>query len=93
MYKERHLDDTDVLEAVGVSSENEAKRMKGILGISRRLPKSAPPTGVPEQSKPAQQGEGEGLIQTPERFESGTKHTYRPNGGQEGEVGLSWNQG
>ena len=61
MYKERHLDDTDDLEAVGVSSENEAKRMKGVLGISRRLPESAPPTSVPEQLKPGKQGEGEGF--------------------------------
>ena len=67
MYKERHLDDTDVLEAVGVRSEDEAKRMKGVLGISRRLPKSAPPTSVPEQSKPAKQGEGEGFIRVPKR--------------------------
>ena len=67
MYKERHPDDTDDLEAVGVSSENEAKRMKGVLGISRRLPKSAPPTSVPEQSKPAKQGEGEGFIRVPKR--------------------------
>ena len=74
MYKERHLDDTDILEAVGVSSENETKRMKGVLGISRRLPKSAPPTGVPEQSKPAQQGEGEGFIQVPKRDLNGAQN-------------------
>ena len=61
MYKERHLDDTDDLEVVGVSSENEAKRMKGVWGISRRLPESASHTSVPEQSKPAKQGEGEGF--------------------------------
>ena len=67
MYKERHPDDTDVLEAVGVRSEDEAKRMKGVLWISRRLPKYAPPTSVPEQSKPAKQGEGEGFIRVPKR--------------------------
>ena len=44
-----------------MSAEDEAKRIEGILGISRRLPESAPPTSVPEQSKPAKQGDGEGF--------------------------------
>lgn len=41
--------------------------MKGVLEISKRLPKSVPPTSVPEWSKPAQQGEGEGFIRVPKR--------------------------
>ena len=43
------------------------KEWRGFLGISRRLPKSAPPTSVPEQSKPAKRGEGEGFIRVPKR--------------------------
>ena len=44
LYKSRHPDDTDDPEAVGLSSEDEAEDMGEVLGVSRRLPKPAPPS-------------------------------------------------
>ena len=45
MYKSRHPDDMDDLDAVGMSSEDEAEGMGDILGVSRRLNK--PPSAEP----------------------------------------------
>ena len=42
MYKSRHPKDTDDLDTVGMSSEDEAEGMGDILGVSRRLNKSPP---------------------------------------------------
>ena len=66
-YKERHPNDTDDPGAVGVSSEDEAVDMEEVLGISRRLQKSAPSPAEPSIAKsgpatPAEPEE-EGIIQ------------------------------
>ena len=50
-YKERHPDDTDDPEAVGVSSEDEVDGMEEVLGISRRLQKLAPSLAEPSTTK------------------------------------------
>ena len=50
-YKERHPDDTDDPEAVGVSSEDEVEGMEEVLGISRRLQKPAPSPAEPSTTK------------------------------------------
>ena len=54
-YKSRHPDDTDDLDVVSVSSEDEAEGMGDILGVSRRLNK--PPSALEE----------EGMIKVPKK--------------------------
>ena len=49
IYKSRHPDDTDDPEAVGLSSEDKAEDLGEVLGVSRRLPKPAPPSPSPRQ--------------------------------------------
>ena len=52
IYKSRHPDDTDDAKAVGLSSEDEAEDMGEVLGVSRWLPKPAPPSSSPRQHEP-----------------------------------------
>ena len=73
VYKSRHPDDTDDPDGVGVSSEDEAEGMEGILGISRRLSRplpseSSPPEhpAPPAPKKPAPAVE-EGFIKVPKK--------------------------
>ena len=46
-YKNRHLDDTDEPQDVGLSSDDEATGLKEQLGISRRITLSRPSPGGP----------------------------------------------
>ena len=46
-YKNRHLDDTDEPQDVGLSSDDEATGLKEQLGISRRITLSRPSLGGP----------------------------------------------
>ena len=64
VYKSRHPDDTDDLDAVGMSSEDEAEGMGDILGVSRRLNKP-PPAGPLLPEPPVL--EEEGLIKVPKK--------------------------
>ena len=64
VYKSRHPDDTDDPDAVGMSSEDEAKGMGDILGISRRLIK--PPSAEPLPPEPPVLEE-EGMIKVPKK--------------------------
>ena len=52
IYKSRHPDDTDDPEAVSLSSEDEAEDMGEVLGVSRQLPKPAPPSSSLRQHEP-----------------------------------------
>ena len=63
IYKERHLNDTDDPEAVGVSSEDEAEGMEDVLGITRKIQKPVPPPAEPstEGTVPSTSGK-EGII-------------------------------
>ena len=63
-YKSHHPDDTDDLDVVGVSSEDEAEGMGDILGVSRRLNK--PPSAGPSLPEPPALEE-EGMIKVPKR--------------------------
>ena len=64
MYKSHHPDNTDDLDVVGVSSEDEAEGMEDILGVSRRLNKP-PPAGPSPHKPPAP--EEEGMIKVPKK--------------------------
>ena len=64
VYKSQHPDDMVDLDAVGVSSEDEAEGMGDILGVSRRLNK--PPSAGPSPPEtPAL--EEEGMIEVPKK--------------------------
>ena len=64
VYKSQHPDDTEDLDAVGMSSEDEAEGMGDILGISRRLNK--PPSAEPLPPEPPVLEE-EGMIKVPKK--------------------------
>ena len=49
LYKSHHPDDTDDLDTVGVSSEDEAEGMEDILGVLRRLNKPSPTKPLPPE--------------------------------------------
>ena len=49
IYKSRHPDDTDDPEAISLCSEDEAEDLEEVLGVSRQLPKPAPPSPSPRQ--------------------------------------------
>ena len=49
IYKSRHPDDMDDPEAISLSSEDEAEDLEEVLGVSRRIPKPAPPSPSPRQ--------------------------------------------
>ena len=73
VYKSRHPEDTDDPDDVGVSSEDEAEGMEGILGISRRLSRPPPsessppePSAPPAPGKPAPEVE-EGFRKVPKK--------------------------
>ena len=73
VYKSHHPDDTDDPDDVGVSSEDEAEGMEGILGISRKLSRpppseSSPPElpAPPAPKKPAPEVK-EGFIKVPKK--------------------------
>ena len=66
-YKSRHPEDTDDPDAVGASSEDEAKDLEDILGVSRKL--SRPPTAEPsppESAVPVPEVEA-GFIKVPKK--------------------------
>ena len=65
MYKSHHPDDTDDLDVVSVSSEDEAEGMEDILGVSRRLNK--PPPAGPSPPEPPALEEEEGMIKVPKK--------------------------
>ena len=73
IYKSRHPEDTDYPDDVGVSSEDEAEGMEGILGVSRRLSRPPPsesfppePSAPPAPGKPAPEVK-EGFIKVPKK--------------------------
>ena len=47
MYKNRHPDDTDEPQDVGLSSDDEATGLKEQIGIARRITLSRPSQGRP----------------------------------------------
>ena len=64
LYKSRRLDDIDDPDTVGVSSEDEAEGMEGILGVSRRFKKPSPTEPLsPELAVP----EEEEMIRVPKK--------------------------
>ena len=62
MYKAWHPDDTDDLDAVGGSSEDEAEGMEEVLGISRHLQRPAEPEPSPASPTPPSAPTKEGVI-------------------------------
>ena len=62
MYKAQHPDDTDNLEAVGGSSEDEAEGMEEVLGISWHLQRPAGPEPSPASPSPTSAPTEEGII-------------------------------
>ena len=68
VFKSHHPDDTNDLDAVGVSSNDEAEEMEDILGISRRLNKPPPSGPSPSEppAPPAPEVEG-GFIKVPKK--------------------------
>ena len=62
MYKAWHPDDTDDLEAISRSSEDEAEGMEEVLGISRCLQRPAGPEPSPAPPSPPSAPTEEGII-------------------------------
>ena len=62
MYKARHPDDTNDLEAIGGSSEDEAEEMEEVLGISRHLQRPVEPEPSPALPSPPSAPTEEGII-------------------------------
>ena len=68
-YKSCHPGDTDDLDAVGGSSEDEAEGLEEILGVAHRLQKPLHPEPTPELPSPPTPvpAEEEGMIRVQKR--------------------------
>ena len=82
VFKSCHPDDTDNLDVMGVSSEDEAEEMEDILGVSRRL--NTHPLSRPSPSEPPTPEVEEGFTKVPKKDLEGPEYPKGYPGWEEG---------